>query len=112
MTTAAVPRGNGEEARPDGRSPKSMLGKVGLILSAFDDGGLSLSLTELTARTGVGRAVPLAEDVHGGEGHRAFRAPLLGEESRPWPNRPIASASWAAATSSAGMSPVSPATRS
>ncbi|MEU5030590.1 IclR family transcriptional regulator [Streptomyces milbemycinicus] len=56
MTTAAVPRGQGEEARPDGRSPKSVLGKVGLILSAFGDGDLSLSLTELTARTGVAKA--------------------------------------------------------
>ncbi|MEU8874292.1 IclR family transcriptional regulator [Streptomyces javensis] len=56
MTTAAVPRGNGEEAEPDGRSPKSVLGKVGLILSAFGDGDLSLSLTELAARTGVAKA--------------------------------------------------------
>ncbi|CAM5284898.1 hypothetical protein SANTM175S_03714 [Streptomyces antimycoticus] len=56
MTTAAVPRGNGEEARPDGRSPRSVLGKVGLILSAFGDGDLTLSLTELTARTGVAKA--------------------------------------------------------
>ncbi|MGP3943776.1 IclR family transcriptional regulator [Streptomyces sp. 6N106] len=56
MTTAAVPRGNGEEARPDGRSPRSVLGKVGLILSAFGDGDLALSLTELTARTGVAKA--------------------------------------------------------
>lgn len=56
MTTAAVPRGNGEEGGPDGRSPQSVLGKVGLILSAFGDGGLSLSLTELTARTGVAKA--------------------------------------------------------
>ncbi|GAA0918685.1 MULTISPECIES: IclR family transcriptional regulator [Streptomyces violaceusniger group] len=56
MTTAAVPRGNGEEAGADGRSPKSVLGKVGLILSAFGDGDLSLSLTELTTRTGVAKA--------------------------------------------------------
>ncbi len=56
MTTASVPRGNGEEAGPDGRSPRSVLGKVGLILSAFRDGDLALSLTELTARTGVAKA--------------------------------------------------------
>ena len=34
------------------------------------------------------------------------------EESRSWPSRRIGSASWAAATSSAGMSPAWPATRS
>ncbi|MEU9187187.1 IclR family transcriptional regulator [Streptomyces sp. NPDC048484] len=37
-------------------SPKTVLGKVGLILSAFRDNDFSLSLTELTARTGVAKA--------------------------------------------------------
>lgn len=70
MTTAAVPRGQGgEEARPDGRSPRSVLGKVGLILSAFGDGDLALSLTELTARTGVAKTTVhrLCQDLVGCE---------------------------------------------
>jgi len=44
------------EAQPESRPPKSVLGKVGLILGAFRDGDFSLSLSELTARTGVAKA--------------------------------------------------------
>ncbi|MER5935831.1 IclR family transcriptional regulator [Streptomyces sp. NPDC001928] len=47
---------NPGEARSERRPPKSVLGKVGLILGAFRDGDFSLSLSELTARTGVAKA--------------------------------------------------------
>jgi len=47
---------SGGETRPEHEPPKSVLGKVGLILSAFRDDDFSLSLAELTARTGVAKA--------------------------------------------------------
>ena len=44
-------------AEPDGRDAlRSVLGKASLILTAFRDDDLSLSLTELTRRTGIAKA--------------------------------------------------------
>ncbi|WP_405927106.1 IclR family transcriptional regulator [Streptomyces sp. NBC_00035] len=51
--TAAHAYGPGEQDR---EPPKTVLGKVGLILGAFKDDDFSLSLAELTARTGVAKA--------------------------------------------------------
>ena len=45
-----------KDPRQLGEAPKSVLGKVGLILSAFRDNDFALSLAELTARTGVAKA--------------------------------------------------------
>ena len=45
-----------KEPRQISETPKSVLGKVGLILSAFRDNDFALSLAELTARTGVAKA--------------------------------------------------------
>ncbi|MGP4043820.1 IclR family transcriptional regulator [Streptomyces sp. 2A115] len=47
---------NGRQTRQDGEPPKSVLGKVALILSAFRDNDFSLSLTELTSRTRIAKA--------------------------------------------------------
>jgi DNA-binding IclR family transcriptional regulator len=47
---------NNNEQRPHRERPKSVLGKVGLILAAFHDDDFSLSLAELTSRTGIAKA--------------------------------------------------------
>ncbi|WP_055611351.1 IclR family transcriptional regulator [Streptomyces phaeochromogenes] len=56
MTTASSHREREDVAGGDGEPPKTVLGKVGLILGAFREDDFSLSLTELTARTGVAKA--------------------------------------------------------